>query len=98
MDRLIGVRSKIERAKKHVTDLDIAIRSFCESQPYTIATKQKPEIEHTTLCVENVQPVPDSITLIVGDAVHNLRSSLDHLAWQLVDAAGGTPGVHTYFP
>jgi hypothetical protein len=34
----------------------------------------------------------------MGDVVHNLRSSLDHLAWQLVEAGGGTPGRQTYFP
>lgn len=39
---------------------------------------------------------------IIGDVVHNLRSSLDHLAWQLVEANGGTPsdkpGEQTAFP
>jgi hypothetical protein len=30
-------------------------------------------------------------TAVIGDVVHNLRSALDHLAWQLVEASGGTP-------
>jgi hypothetical protein len=36
--------------------------------------------------------------LVAGEAIHQLRSSLDHLAWQLVEANGGTPGTHTGFP
>lgn len=30
--------------------------------------------------------------------MHNLRSALDHLAWQLVESAGGTPSRSTSFP
>jgi len=98
--RISGIYLKIERAKKHIADLDVAIRAFCESKPYTIATKPHPiaEIQHTTLYVSRVEPVPEDIGLIAGDVIHNLRSSLDHLAWQLIEANGGTPGKGTYFP
>jgi hypothetical protein len=99
-DRLAGVRLKIERAKKHILDLDEAIRVFKESQPYTIGAKPHhvPQIQHTTLFVASVQPVPSNISPIIGDAVHNLRSSLDHLAWQLVESGGGSPNKNTHFP
>jgi hypothetical protein len=98
--RIDGIRLKIERAKKHISDLDVRIAKFCESKPYTIAAKPHavPQIHHTTLYVKSVQAVPPDFSLIVGDAVHNLRSSLDHLAWQLVEVGGGKPGRDTYFP
>jgi hypothetical protein len=35
--------------------------------------------------------VPHDLSAIVGDAIHNLRVSLDHLAWQLVVSTGKTP-------
>src|SRR5262245_23363930 len=35
---------------------------------------------------------------MIGDTVHNLRSALDHLAWQLVEANGGAPTDKTAFP
>jgi hypothetical protein len=98
--RIDGIRLKVERAKKHVFDMDAAIRSFCESKPYTIGAKPHsvPAIQRTTLYIASVKPIPGHIALIIGDAVHNLRSALDHLAWQLVEAGGGTPNPHTYFP
>lgn len=100
MARIDGVRLKIERAKKHIRDLDSEIRIFIESKPYTIGTKPHPvaQIRYTTLFVDSVKTVPDPISLIIGDAVHNLRSALDHLAWQLVEAGGGIPNRDTYFP
>jgi hypothetical protein len=38
------------------------------------------------------------VGLIAGDVIHNLRSSLDLLAWQLVEVNGGTPNQSTMFP
>jgi hypothetical protein len=35
--------------------------------------------------------LPHLVTVVAGDVVHNLRSALDHVAWQLVLANGGTP-------
>ena len=94
-----GPRLKIERAEKHIQDLDAAIRTFCDSEEtYTLAPKDYPEISHVGLQVDYVRPIPDCIALGIGDAVHNLRSSLDHLAWQLVETGGGKPGKDTYFP
>jgi len=46
--------------------------------------------------------MPADLAAILGDSIHNLRVSLDYLAWQLVKATGGTPtlGRHgsTSFP
>jgi hypothetical protein len=98
--RTRGIRLKIERAKQHIRDLDAAISAFLRDHPYTLGAKPHPmsQIRHTTLYVAEVKAVPDDISLIIGDAIHNLRSALDYLMWQLVEAAGGTPGKSIYFP
>ena len=41
-----------------------------------------------------MRPLPDSVALLVGDAVHNLRSALDHFAY----AAVAQPTRQTCFP
>ena len=41
--------------------------------------------------VSEVRPIPEIVPLILGDFLHNLRSSLDHLAGILVRATGQTP-------
>jgi hypothetical protein len=100
MDRLAGVRLKVERAKKHIIDLEMAVSGFCQSKPYAIGVKphRVSEIDNVTLFVEGLQDIPSHIPLILGDAVHNLRSALDHLAGQLVLGNGETPTRDTEFP
>lgn len=43
-------------------------------------------------------PIPGRISLILGDCLQNLRSSLDYLVWELVSAANNAPGKHNMFP
>jgi hypothetical protein len=45
-----------------------------------------------------VQPTPIRLTAILGDVIHNLRSSLDHLAFQLVWVGTGAQPSNIYFP
>lgn len=99
-DRIVNVRHKLQRARKHLIDLRAAVEAFCESSPYKISAKPHAlaQIRHTTLYVESIRPLPPEIPLIIGDAIHNMRSCLDHLAWQLVLANGNTPDRYTYFP
>jgi hypothetical protein len=100
MARFLSARSKIERAKEHIVDLDRRIRLFVESEPYEIRAKPHlvPQIQHTTLYISRVGEIPDSVPLVLGDALHNLRTALDHTACELVRANGGVPNEHTYFP
>src|ERR1700758_1562967 len=98
MNRIRRVRLKIERAHKHINDLDVAIREFSDSKPYTIGAKDHREIPQKILYVSEIGEITEHIYSITGDAIHNLRSSLDHLAWQLVEAGGGRPNCDTAFP
>jgi hypothetical protein len=36
--------------------------------------------------------------VILGEIIHDLRSSLDHVVWQLVIANGSLPGYWNQFP
>lgn len=44
------------------------------------------------------EPPPPDWSVIVGELVHDLRSALDHLVWQLVLANGETPRETSQFP
>jgi hypothetical protein len=46
--------------------------------------------------IRDTPPVKWSI--VIGEIIHNLRSALDHLAWQLVKANGEKPDRDTGFP
>jgi len=42
--------------------------------------------------------IPDDIALIIGDAIHNLRTALDHATWELIGIDGGTQDRWTKLP
>lgn len=97
-DRYELVRRKVERGKQHTNAVAAAVRSFLDSRPYIIATRRDPETRRLTYLAARVEPPPDALSEIAGDALHNLRSALDHLACEIVRAAGNTPTADTAFP
>jgi hypothetical protein len=98
-DHLAGARAKIERAKKHFTDLAQEDRRFMALNPYRIDPEYDPQTRNLRF-KQSVFLQPDPILwgTLIGDAVHNLRSVFDHLAWQLVLANGNRPDWRTEFP
>ena len=95
------VTLKVERAKSHINDLDREIRAFLDTKPYAIETKRNPQTRQLIYYVSRVKPIPESLSLIAGDAIQNLVSALDHLAYQIVGSDTGdkypTPN-RIYFP
>lgn len=88
-----GVRAKIARAGTHLAQLGVAFASFSETEPkpYMLDNVVNPATGLREKVVLRADPLPPEIPLIIGDAVHNLRSALDHLMRQLVIASGRRP-------
>lgn len=97
---LAGCRAKIERAKQHIHDLNTTIVAFFDTKPYVVGTKRNPDTRQLIYYVVSVPDTPPTILTIAGDVFQNLRSALDHLAYQLVfvGTKGRGPFEHVYFP
>jgi len=80
-DRLPLIFYKVERAEKHIEDLLLACEAFFDSKPYEIEIKVDPDKSERSYHLVRMAEVPDEIMLICGDAIHNLRSALDYLAY-----------------
>jgi hypothetical protein len=100
INRAASIRAKIERADEHVRDLAANIRSFWATpNRYAFGPEDDPQTGDKVFHIHgNDLTPPLRFSIIVGEVVHNLRSALDHLAWQLVLANGRTPGRHIQFP
>src|SRR5579863_169632 len=98
MERADLIRLKIKRADKHIAELQAAILAFKATNPHEVTAKRDPNTRKLIYYVHKADPVPDDIALIAGDVLQNLRSAVDHLAYQLVLVAGGTPDIQTSFP
>ena len=93
---LDGVIAKLERADGHIKNLNDEIGAFIESN-YRIVSK--PDDDPNTSVISIVGPDPPlRFPVIVGEIVHQFRSSLNHVIWQLVLANGKVPNRNHQFP
>lgn len=74
---------RVDRAKVHLDDLHDEINQFLRTEPYTTAREPDPDTGGFLFRLAVHRPVPDSIGLIFGDFVHNLRAALDNLVWEI---------------
>lgn len=94
---LRGVRAKLSRADAHIEDINRRIVSF-SVKPYEVVPYFDNQTGEDQLRLHNVKEIPDFWATIIGDAINNLRSSLDHLMWNLVLLNNEVPDRHTQFP
>ena len=74
---LDGAYCKIQRAEEHIAQLDAEVQSFLNTEPYRVEREPDPKTERVILYARNVKQPPVRFGIIVGDVLHNLRSSLD---------------------
>ncbi|MGH8147146.1 MAG: hypothetical protein ACREPY_12510 [Rhodanobacteraceae bacterium] len=99
LDRLQSAAAKLARAREHVDAITACVREYLNSTPYVISTTRESDTNRLTYFVASVKPTPTRVSALIGDAIHNLRSALDHVAYQLVWVAVGTPpSTRVYFP
>jgi hypothetical protein len=97
-ERLSTIQLKVERAIKHIDELAVACKQFIDATPFTLGRVIDPHTGYYNFTVNDLKSPPPQIGLMAGDVIHNLRSALDHLAYQLVIVNGNTPSRHTCFP
>ncbi|MBI3160711.1 MAG: hypothetical protein HYZ26_14020 [Chloroflexi bacterium] len=81
---MVGVWMKIGRAEKHISDFEKTSKSFLETKPFSFRHEEDHQAHLKYLVVDNIRPIPDELVPTIGDAIHNLRTSLDLLACQLM--------------
>lgn len=98
LNPLAGIEEKIKRADVHFEALERETRAFIQSDPHDLVLEPDPQSgEYVVRAYVREEP-PLLLGAILGDFVHNLRSALDHLVWQIVLGLGKEPGRWTCFP
>lgn len=91
------MRAKIARAEEHFQRLKQEFAVYVADYPGMIlghieVARQADAVGFLT--VYTLRALPPSVGVTIGDIVHCLRSSLDHLAWQVAKV----PNSNTQFP
>jgi hypothetical protein len=98
-DRIVLVRVKIQRAKKHLRDLAADLLAARNVRTTVVGTKVDAHTGRTSQGFVTLPRLPIDAVATAGDIVHNLRSALDHLAYQMVIVGSGSePSRRVEFP
>ena len=99
---LAGVRHKLQRAEKHLADLNAAIQRWgaAEQKTHPFVLDHQPQRKRMVIRHGKFAPDDPDWALIVGDIIHTLRSALDHIVCQLAILNGNDVSCceATYFP
>jgi hypothetical protein len=99
---LVSVREKIGRAQCHFDAINSALKLTLGTEPETESVTIDVDREGQQLVSKfrKVTPIDPSLPLMIGDCVHNLRSALDHLVYQLAVLNGTSKSAaeKTMFP
>ncbi len=88
---VLGHRFKLERADEHLKRLEDDVLRWLGTQPYRFIYEFNPESNEKIVRVEVIDAPPVKFGITIGDIVHNLRSALDNLAYELALAHTGDP-------
>lgn len=98
-DRIVLVRVKIERARKHLRDLAADLLDAKNVKVPVVIGEPGGFRQGVPENLKVLPRLPFDVIATAGDIVHNLRSSLDHLAHQLVIVGSGKePSRRIEFP
>jgi hypothetical protein len=83
-------RLRLDRARKHLEDFERKSTRFTNSRPYEVVTEIDNEGVNQILRykLQGGKKLPPNLSFIAGDCIHNLRSILDNLVWQLGNLSG----------
>ncbi len=99
MVTLDGVERKLVRARHHLFELEQSVAAVYGPGLCHVVREHEPASRQVSYRVVEVPPADDRWPAMIGDCLSNLRSALDHLAWQLVLASGDEePGRQTKYP
>ena len=98
MSVLDGAFAKLARAEEHMNILYELVQEWGREKPYTVPYEDNPEKTQRSYRLR-MERAPDLLYwgAYIGDVVHNLRSALDHIAWQCAGGHGIAPD-DTEFP
>lgn len=92
-----GPLLKVERADKHIKELQILLRRYAADNAKRFSIQNQKRALKQGRIIQDAQPAKHTPT-VLGDALHNLRASLDHAYCILIEANGHSTTDRSSFP
>ena len=96
----VGAGLKLARAEAHIAEMDRKIADYIRRGPFSWERRTSSEPDCTDIVFRLNEAIPVEIAAVVGDALHNMRSSLDNLASALAvrNGASAAQQRQVYYP
>lgn len=95
---LAGVRLKLRRAHEQLESLEGEIQAFLQGEGYTTRLETNETCTQYVWRFQIAKPIPVVWDVLVGEAIHNLRSALDNSVYALAVDNGHSSPHGTGFP
>ena len=92
-----GALLKLQRAETHIGEVDYLVFRYLRQNPYRIRQEADFGSGKYGFYISLTKRLPPEISGAIGDAVHNLRATLDYLIAACAIAVGKSPN-DTAFP
>lgn len=98
--RLTGAVEKFNRSSEQFDELIAEMDAFfnAKPKPHTSVGKFDTDKWEWVERFKVIKEPPTRLGVILGDVLHNLRSALDNMIWQVTLLDGGTPDDTTQYP
>jgi hypothetical protein len=80
---LAGPEAKLDRAVEHLETVERECGRFLKTKPYSVTAEFEPKTGDHVVCFRIRKQMPLSMSVRVGELIHDLRSALEHVAWVL---------------
>lgn len=80
---LRGAFAKIARANQHLSELEAEIAASGDTDAVRLVQQFHPDVSTIEITVQGVPELPIEWALITADAIQNLRTALNYVAWEL---------------
>lgn len=97
-DAFDEIRDKVKRADEHIGQLQTEINTFLDEAPDRVLVDYDSQSAEEFRRFHESRVVPRHISIIVGEILFHLRSSLDYAASIFIRRGGGTLNTSTGFP
>ncbi len=78
-DHFQSAKLKIRRAYHHITEIDQILKQFFLDRTFHSVSCKKVGDKYMLHVETGGDPLPENVPLILGDAVHNIRTAFDHV-------------------
>jgi hypothetical protein len=95
---LDALLAKLDRADETMRTFERKLRRFSNANPLIVGVEVDFQSGWNTAKILRTDPIPQALSVLIGESVYHGRSMLEHLVWALAKANHKKPGEHNSFP